>query len=369
MAHCTCLDTAHHSLKYRGDSVKFRPRPCAMNDAPPRKHEDLASRTALRAPISHAYSIVRHMNIRDRATSFMSHMCGISDRIATIASCDLPSMKTLSDCPLSIGRDSARRNALEPRLLELSNTHGEVSALDSTLGRQLEVDAARGGRVVVAILYGETANEAVERHLRQHGADVRHFGEPFDELHFGEFPKQVRDVIHVEAHVVHLEPRRPEGPLNPRVRRHARGGVLACHVEVDSAKEAAWRKERSSVLDGGEPVWDHGQRVRECNHIDLPVALVRHPRRRVVLDDLHIVPAALLAALAGHVEQRAAQVDKIDLGERHDGLIAHHFEVRAGAAAQVTPDATLPVCRFHLRHELFAALEQPLAEGVVVAGL
>jgi hypothetical protein len=81
------------------------------------------------------------------------------------------------------------------------------------------------------------------------------------------------------------------------------------------------------------------------------------------------VPAALLAPLARDLEKRAAQVNKVHLGERHDGLVAHHLEVGAGTAAEVHPDPSFAVRSLGLCHELLASLQQPLAEGVVVARL
>ena len=84
------------------------------------------------------------------------------------------------------------------------------------------------------------------------------------------------------------------------------------------------------------------------------------------MDRLDVLPAAGLAALPRHGQERVAQVDQIDLALAVQ-FAADRLQVRAGAAAQIDPHAAL-------RHgdravHRLAALQQPAAEVVVAGGL
>jgi hypothetical protein len=138
-------------------------------------------------------------------------------------------------------------------------------------------------------------------------------------------------------------------------------GVRPRDIEIDDAEGAARREHPERVVDGAEPVGNHGQRIREVHAIHCPVGPVGGGVR---FDDAHI--GAPGESAARDLQQRRAEVDHLGTGETVEPC-AEEIEVAAGAAPQLDHGRTRTGRQ--MSDQFLTPVQQALAEGVVGVGL
>lgn len=80
----------------------------------------------------------------------------------------------------------------------------------------------------------------------------------FAQVNLFEMMLQKRQMVGGGKDVIRREPRRPKRPCEPAVLAKSLGGIFSRDVKIDDADVAAGPQDTFCVLDGREPVGDHG---------------------------------------------------------------------------------------------------------------